>query len=144
MLGRKVSQYLLLAGVAMFAGCATSSLSPEEQKNYAFIESRISGYGTDMDHDTYPCPPCAQTAFISWIDGRTRGFARPAVDLPPGNYKIQVGLRCESTVTCHPSAPYNLNVEAGKRYVLKPNGVVYVSDRFSDRSHETLYKSTNN
>lgn len=144
MLSSKVSKYLLLSGLTLFAGCATSSLKPEEQKNYAFIESKISDYGTDMDHNTYPCPPCASTAFISWIDGRTRGFATPVVDLPPGNYKIQVGLACGNTATCHPSQPYNLKVEAGKRYVLKPNGQVYVSDRFSDRSHETLYRSANN
>jgi hypothetical protein len=144
MYSRKVSQYFILVGLVMFTGCATSTLPPEEQKNYALIESKISDYGTDMDHNTYPCPPCAQTAFISLIDGKPRGFARPVVDLPPGNYKIQVGLGCGSTVTCHPSSPYTLNVEAGKRYVLKPNGVVYVSNRFSDRSHETLYKSENN
>lgn len=144
MLSKKVSQYFFLGGLTLFAGCATSSLPPEEQKNYALIESRISDYGTDMDHNTYPCPPCAQTAFISWIDGQTRGFARPAVDLPPGNYKIQVGLGCGNTVTCRPSQPYNLKVDAGKRYVLKPNGQVYVSDRSADRSRETLYKSTNN
>jgi len=128
---------IMIAAVGL-VGCG--SIPKEQQKNYALVVSRVGGeYGSDMD--AVPFSSTESTAMISYIDGRTIFPAKSSVNLAPGEYKIQLGMRCGSSTTCHPGDPYILNLEPGKRYVLKPNGNVYVSDRFSDRSNEALYRS---
>ncbi len=131
----KIRNLLSYLSVAVFAvllvGC--ESIPPEQQKNYALIESRIGEYNGDMDAN-----PNQMVAYISYIDGRPR-MSGPEVNLAPGPYRLQVGLACGNTATCHPSRPYEIVAEAGKRYVLKPDGV-YVSDRFGSRQGEVRYQ----
>jgi hypothetical protein len=124
---------LLLATIVL-VGC--ESIPPEQLKNYGLIESRIGLHGMDMD--TLPYNSLESVAYITYIDGRPKSGG-PSINIAPGEYQFQVGLGCNSTVTCRPGAPYKINVEAGKRYVLRPNGV-YVSDRFSSRKGEVLYR----
>ncbi len=124
-----VSTVLLVAGVA---GC--QSIPPEQQKNYALVVSQIGETGTDMDTNKNQ-----MVAYISYIDGKPQ-VAGPEVDMAPGRYRFQVGIGCGNTATCRPGRPYDIEVEAGKRYVLKPDGV-YVSDRFGPRTGEVRYET---
>lgn len=126
-----LSHLYIAVFVGLLVGC--ESIPPEQQKNYALIESRIGEFGGDMDANRNQ-----MVAYISYIDGRPR-IAGSEINLPPGPYRLQVGLACGNTATCHPSRPYEIAVEAGKRYVLKPDGV-YVSDRFGSRQGEVCYQ----
>lgn len=141
----KFASAFALFFLTFMAGCVTP-LPPEQQKNYALVVSEVNEFGGDAERDVVPCPPCAMKAHVAWIDGKVLGqapgvtFSSDGTEFLPGAYKIQVGLRCGDTATCRPGPAYHLNLEAGKRYVLKPNNVVYVSDRFSNRSAEVPYK----
>ena len=121
-------------GVAV-SGCA--GIPPEQQKNYALIVSDIGEYGYNMEQN-----PNQNVAYVSYVDGSPEFPAEPEINLPPGPYKIQVGIYCGNSATCrpYPNPPFNLVVEAGKRYVLKTDGV-YVSNRFASRSGEVRYQA---
>lgn len=121
--------------VVGIAGCG--GIPKEQQKNYALVESRVSEYGSDMD--SVPSSRQVNTSYISYVDGKAILPAWPSIDLAPGKYRIQLGIGCGNTATCRPGTPYDLNLEAGKRYVLKPSGIVFVSDRFANRSQEVRY-----
>lgn len=125
-----------LIGVAVLAGCV--GIPQEQLKNYALIESSISERGLNMDTTK---SNSESTAYISWINGSSVFPASRSKNVLPGVYAFSVGLNCSSSGLCRPSPAITLNVKAGFRYVLTPNGVL-VSDRNlpRDKSTETLYR----
>ena len=131
--------YLFVAMMAVtVVGC--ESIPPEQLKNYGLVQSSIGVHGSDIDH----LPPnyFENAAYISYVDFKVNGGSANR-NIAPGEYTFQVGLGCDNTATCRPSMPYKIKVEAGKRYVLKPGGLIYVSDRFASRKNEVLYRAQN-
>ena len=125
----KSLQYFLLALVAyILVGC--SSIPPEQQKNYALIQSGVA--------------EGISSAPVAYINGHVQFPATSSANVLPGQYQFQLGLNCGNTATCHPSRPYELVVEAGKMYVLLAGGTVMVSDRFNPRKNEVLYRAPTN
>lgn len=134
-IGKLLGYISIMIVAVLLAGCG--SIPEEQQKNYALIESKVSEHGWDVDR--LPSSSLEITAYVGYVDGKAIFPAKPSIDLAPGDYQIQLGMRCSNSATCGPGAPYNLALEPGKRYVLKPNGQVFVSDRFSSRKNEVLY-----
>lgn len=122
---------LVSALAACLSGCGMNSVSVKDQPNHAIVVSRIGDYGSDLDK--LPSSTTEFPAYVSWINGKAVFPATPTIDLLPGEYDVQVGIACSNTATCHPSKIFNLRVEAGYRYVLKPD-IVLVSPRSVPRS----------
>jgi len=112
------------------------NIPPEKLGEYALIESHTSLRGRNMDTLPSAMRGMDNYANISWINGKTAFPAKRNMNVLPGEYTFQVGLGCDNTATCRPGTPYKLNVQAGKRYALLPEGVM-VSDRFAPRDTAT-------
>lgn len=143
MLNSKIGSLIAaLVAAIVLAGCAAmgDGIPPEKLGDYALIESHISLQGRNMDTLPDSMRGIDNFASISWINGKAVFPARRAMNVLPGEYTFQVGLGCNNTATCRPGNPYKLNVKAGLRYVLLPEGVM-VSDRFVPREQakETRY-----
>ncbi len=124
----------MLIGAVALAGCAMfgDGIPQEKLGEYALIESHISLQGRNMDTLPDSMRGIDNFASISWVNGKPVFPARRDMNVLPGEYTFQVGLGCNNTATCRPGTPYKLNVKAGLRYVLLPEGVM-VSDRFVPR-----------
>lgn len=133
----------MLISATVLSGCAMFSdgIPPEKLGEYALVVSRIGDRGSNMDTLPSSMQGFENTAYISWINGKTLFPASSQKNMLPGEYEFQVGLGCGNSATCRPSRPYKITVKAGYRYVLTPEGV-YVSDRNTPRSKnsETLYQ----
>lgn len=131
-----------IVGTAALTGCAMmgDGIPPEKLGEYGLIESRIGTRGSNMDTLPASRQGFENTAYISWVNGKSVFPARPTMNVLPGEYEFQVGIGCDNTATCRPGTPYKLNVKAGSRYVLTPSAVL-VSDRFVSREEakETQY-----
>ncbi|BBO99605.1 hypothetical protein [Sulfuriferula nivalis] len=135
-ISKAVKFTLLTLSASILASCQSAQSIPQDQlKNYAVVETGTNEYGADLDTSTDKFP-----ALVSYINGTARWVSSRTMDLLPGEYQIQLGMACGNTATCHPGRKYDLNVEAGKRYVLKPYAVL-VSDRDASRSGEIPYKN---
>lgn len=132
----------VLISIFVLGGCALfgPDIPPGQEQNYALIESRISEHGLNVDTMSSSQGMYDSTASIGWINGKARFPARSSINVLPGEYEFSVGLGCSNSATCRPSPAVALDVKAGFRYVLTPNGV-YVSDRSKPRNKatETLY-----
>lgn len=128
----------ILVGVFALSACAMlgDGIPPEKLGEYAIVESHISMQGRNMDTLQDSMRGIDNFAYISWINGKPAFPARQAMNVLPGEYTFQVGIGCNNSATCRPGAPFKLNVKAGSRYVLLPEGVM-VSDRFVPREKAT-------
>lgn len=135
----------ILLSMFVLGGCALfgPDIPAGQEPNYALIESSISERGQNMDTISSSQAMYETTANISWVNGRVKFPARSSINVLPGEYEFSVGLGCSNTATCRPGPAIALDVKAGYRYVLTPNGV-FVSDRSKPRSKETetLYRRT--
>ena len=129
-----VRLFTLCAIAVLVASCGMNRVPESEAKNYALIVSGTGQYGSDMDR--VPLSSREHWALISWINGKVLPLSSASVDLPPGEYDIQVGIGCNDTRTCRPGKAHSIEVKAGYRYVLKPNRVL-VSDRTIPRRQAT-------
>lgn len=128
----------VLVGAVSLSGCAMfgDGIPPEKLGEYALVESHISLRGRNMDTLPDSMRGLDNYASISWINGKPAFPARQAMNVLPGEYSFQVGIGCDNTATCRPGTPFKLNVKAGSRYVLLPEGVM-VSDRSVPRGQAT-------
>lgn len=140
---KAVSVFLvMLIGATAMTGCALfgENIPPEKLGEYGLVVSATGTHGSDMDTLPASMGGFETTAYVSYINGKPILPALPAKNMLPGEYDFQVGLGCGEG-HCRPGRVYTIDVKAGYRYVLKPDGV-YVSDRNVPRSKnsETLYK----
>lgn len=136
-MSRSILKVLLpfIIGIATLSGCASmgDGIPPEKLGEYAQIVSRVGMYGSNMDTLPRALEGRENTAYISWINGKSIFPARASMNILPGEYDFQLGMRCDNSATCRPGQPYKLFVKAGYRYVLTPEGVL-VSDRIQPRN----------
>lgn len=138
MLSKSVLIGIITTASLLLIGCGgETAISQAELPNYGLVISGVSDYGEDIDTDRHDD---AIQAGIAYINGKVRTIATSSVNLKPGDYDIQVGLRCGDSRTCRPGKAYKITVKAGYRYVLKPDGV-YVSNRSipRDKTKEARY-----